>query len=74
MANDRIWIVCKSCGSKKLLAKYYPTRFADNWPSTDFDEWMYEHMHAPCREPVADLGEDTGFELLTEAQELSRRN
>lgn len=68
MANDRISIRCSACGAKKLIAKYYPTIIADGWPAPDFADWMYEHMHGPCRPAAKDLQGDPGFTLITDSE------
>jgi hypothetical protein len=66
MANDRIWIVCKQCSEKKLLAKYYPTLSSDWPPGSDFSSWMYDHMHHGNN--GMNLAGDSGFELKTDDQ------
>ena len=63
MANDRIWLVCRTCGREKLLAKYYPTLYSD--PVPDVSEWALEHIHSETR--GLDLRGDVCFDLRTES-------
>lgn len=68
MANDRIYITCKYCGAEKLLAKYYPTINANEWPASDFADWMYTHMHCETHPRGFDLAGEPGFTLKTESE------
>ena len=76
MANDRISIVCKGCGCRLTLFKYYPTVERGYCPLTESDqeptlsEFFRKHI-GECRPKARqmDLGSDTGFELHTEETE-----
>ena len=64
MANDRIYMECKGCGSQHLLFKYYPS---DGYIWTaGTREWMKEHI--TCNElGNGDLGGNPCFDLVTES-------
>lgn len=44
MANDRIYIVCRQCGSQKMLAKYYPGGPMGVWFPEAVEHWVDKHM------------------------------
>jgi len=62
MANDRVFAVCKTCGSHALLFKYYPSGGYVPWTLEDYSKWWNEHLHnAGMSIPLSDLPE-----LMTE--------
>jgi hypothetical protein len=65
MANDRVYIKCKSCGGWKMLLKYYPNTGSTS-RDNDILEWLDDHAvcHPKLGEPT--LGRDPGFTLHTE--------
>ena len=67
MANDRIFIRCKSCGVRMLLARYYPTGSFVYPDGEDLDAYLETHLGA-CRGYPSNPAGDPGLELLTEEE------
>ena len=70
MANDRLYIKCKTCGKEQMLAKFYPLDpgigpiTADGGKITRF---LLKHMkYCHPRRRKMDMGGDPGFVLHTE--------
>jgi hypothetical protein len=63
MANDRIYLTCKTCGERKMLVKYYPSLSGSL--GTNLEEWLYEHLHHGNFGMFLDG--DPGFTLITES-------
>jgi len=69
MANDRVFIVCKSCGDVALLLKFYPGKLAEWDNKTPLVEWLDGHGKHHPRLQEGDLAGDPGFELFTESDD-----
>ncbi len=74
MANDRVYLRCKKCGSIKMFIKYYPMRpYAADGKS--IEDWLELHLDKCYIEPVEDpicnnnLGDNTLFDLITEGMQ-----
>lgn len=70
MANDRLFLYCKKCGERKLLAKWYPSGSITYDPKTFIEVhttlcllWNVETYNGVY---AGGLGPDSGFEVLTE--------
>lgn len=63
MSNDRIYLVCKSCGKKGLLGKYWGVRF-DGWDIMSFSE---EHVRCSPNFGLQTLKGDECFKVETES-------
>ena len=68
MANDRIWIVCTSCGEKKLITKYYPHYdLGELWEPGTLEPWVIEHLrHHPHQKHH--LNNNPGLVIMTDGQ------
>lgn len=57
MANNRVFLVCRECGEKKAIMKYYPST---KWTTqsmwhhqatlkrlASIEDWLEEHDHNP---------------------------
>ena len=67
MANDRIYLRCKTCEAQKLLYKYYPQREGYANDADVLTAWMNEHLHE--RAYAMNLAGDPGFVLVTESDD-----
>jgi hypothetical protein len=48
MANDRLWIECRHCGEKLLLAKFWGDRFETPVaPTEDLASFLNDHWLCP---------------------------
>lgn len=67
MANDRVYLVCKRCGFRMVLMKYYPsTGLFMATHHNRMDDFLEEHLHQ-CQEWFGgDLEGDPRFLLETE--------
>ena len=74
MANDRIVFACRDCGERFTIYKYYPSHgyTPESWTPERIGDFIQKHVQE-CRPNgfAMDLGDDCGFVLLTEAQELA---
>lgn len=81
MSNDRLWIKCKNCGERTLLAKFWPGRWnvytGKNYDPaermTELEAWM--NCHTLCdpqssKHFAMDLGGDPLFVLETDNRPL----
>ena len=64
MADDRVFIKCKTCGGWKMLLKFYCGQGLTTRPGSGILEWL--DTHAVCNSFVVNLGGDPGFTLHTE--------
>ena len=69
MANDRVHIKCSACGGWKMLLSYFPGQGALH-SDNDILPWLDSHAHCCGRGFTSDLGDDPGFSLHTENDEL----
>lgn len=83
MANDRIWMRCKSCEEIYYLAKWYPTAGflargylqglappSDISSYDDFAAWIESHSN--CVPYGNSLPPGGGFEIINELEQLER--
>ena len=66
MANDRIFIKCRGCKKKAILAKYYPTNNGV-WNRDKLCNFIDDHINCTA-DYAGDLGGDRCFDLYTESQ------
>lgn len=71
MANDRLYMRCRTCGEAKMLAKYYPGPHSlEIWDSDAMSKWMSDHLE--CNSGVwchATMNGDRCFDLFTESDD-----
>lgn len=69
MAVDRLYLICKNCGRRRLLFKYWGGGFAQVWKPEELEDFVNEHISCS---PVAgfDLGGDTCFLFETENSDM----
>lgn len=70
MADDRVWLVCTTCGDKILLAKHWTGFHLTVWPGAvdGLLPWLEEHLgHHPVVESGAStLGGNPGLKVVTD--------
>ena len=70
MANDRIWIVCTTCGERTLLTKHLPSCDLGSggfWqPPEKLYEWLTEHLDHHPNQYCMDLGGNPGLVFVTD--------
>jgi hypothetical protein len=66
VANDRIWVRCKTCQAYKLLFKYYPSG-GYCWDDEEMAAFLNEHI-TEHRGQLFNLEGEPGFELFTESE------
>lgn len=71
MANDRVYIVCKSCGSWKMFLKHFAGNMSTR-PEFKVLRWIDEHCKCHPNLNRNDLGGDPGFYMVTESSEEFR--
>lgn len=47
MANNRMYIKCRECGKRYMLAKYYPSTkwYCNGLTEKGLDTWFEKHQH-----------------------------
>ena len=65
MANDRIFITCRGCKAKAMLAKYYPTNMGV-WNRDKLCDFIDNHINCTA-DFKGDLEGDRCFDLSTES-------
>jgi hypothetical protein len=60
-------MVCKNCGDKQLLAKYYPSMGHGMWSVEAFAVWVEKHMECSPYFGLFDLKGDNCFEVRSES-------
>lgn len=68
MANDRIRMTCRHCGSERTLAKYYPEMAHGIFDPDAVCEWVEKHMECSPAFGTMDLNGDRCFDLSTESE------
>ena len=63
MANDRIWIVHRESGERRLFAKYYPSGSC-LWCPLNLETWVEDCLNEECG---ADLGGTSPFYFEVES-------
>ena len=75
MANDYLNIRCTFCGKHEWIASYYPGSLGIPETYGNIDDFMCDHFG--CNPSVInqdyDLGENNGFEILTDTQMVEHR-
>lgn len=64
MANDRVFIVCKTCGAWKMLLKHFPGSLGTR--DNGILEWLDSHGACHPQYYNSDLQGNPGFKLATE--------
>jgi hypothetical protein len=67
MANDRIYISCKFCPERKLLAKHWAHVVEIVDGRGEIEDFLTDHL-IKHRGVLNDLAGDPGFTLVTESQ------
>ena len=69
MANDLIFLKCRTCGHTKMLAKYYPTLGHGVWYPDEVSRFVEKHMECSPNFGYDDLKGDRCFDLFTESDD-----
>ena len=74
MANDRIFIVCRHCRDRGLLAKYYPPQTIGHgvWNVARLEAFVEQHMRCSPAFGQSTLEGDRCFDLIAESDQRLR--